>query len=180
MSMRRRCLVVLLALAGMVAASVQAGPLIALRESMTSSEAYRMGAGVLSQNRNIEIPPCGRSEFMFTRVVAYPRPLLTAGLPGEFDASLGRWYVLVPLGQPELGGSEAGVQLFAYGNGYETVDVAIDPGQSVLESLSTAYPSIEVPVVIVEGSGTVAHEFIVHLSGRCKRPFVTTVPSNTD
>ena len=86
----------------------------------------------------------------------------------------------MPLGQPEAGGSEAGVQLYLYGSGYETAEASIRPGQAVLESISTAYPSVEVPVVIVEGSATEAHEFVVHLSGRCKDPFVLSVPSSTD
>lgn len=85
----------------------------------------------------------------------------------------------MPLGQPEAGGLEAGVQLYLYGSGYETAKASIRPGQAVLESISTAYPSVEVPVVIVEGGAT-AHEFVVHLSGRCKDPFVLSVPSSTD
>lgn len=170
----------ILLIAGITSISVHAGPLNPLRDRITTSETYRLPAGTLHLSRNLEIPDCRSSEFMFQQVVAYPKPLLTAGFPGSFDVDLGAWYVLVPLGQPESGGSEAGVQLYLYGSGYETAKASIRPGQAVLESISTAYPSVEVPVVIVEGSAAAAHEFVVHLSGRCKDPFVLSVPSSTD
>lgn len=80
-----------LLIAGITSMSVQAGPLNPLKDRITTSETYRLPAGTSHLSRNLEIPDCGASEFKFQQVVAYPRPLLTAGFPGSFDANLGAW-----------------------------------------------------------------------------------------